>query len=239
MDERHTRLADLQTCLIDEPSAAKLRIVFLHGYDMRASDLTPFAHSLAIPGVAYAFPQAPTAVSATGYAWWPGGGSKAGDRPSVARDLWQEYPAGRERARAMIRDLLESLRTECDEPLILAGFSQGGMLACDSVLMEDAEVAALAMMSASCIASAEWHERRGRLDGVAAFVSHGRGDPDLSFDAGQRLAGFLTSGGAAVTWMPFEGGHEIPFSVWRRFKQFVEATLGGANEDITRAHESH
>ena len=100
MDERHTRLADLQTCLIDEPSAARLRIVFLHGYDMQASDLTPFAHSLAIPGVAYAFPQAPTA-------------------------------------------------------------------------------------------------------------SHGRGDPDLSFDAGQRLA------------------------------EFVQATLGEVNEDITRAYETH
>jgi phospholipase/carboxylesterase len=206
---------------------------------MQASDLTPFAHSLRIPGVAYAFPQAPTAVSPTGYAWWPGVRPNAADRPRVARDLWQEYPAGRDSARRMICDLLRSLRAEGDQPLILAGFSQGGMLACDSVLMEDAEVAALAMMSASCIASGEWHEHRDRLNGVAAFVSHGRSDPDLSFDAGQRLAGFLSSAGAVVTWMPFEGGHEIPLTVWRRFKQFVQARLREGNEDITNAYEAH
>ena len=56
----------------------------------------------------------------------------------------------------------------------------------------------LAMMSASCIASTEWEKRRSRLGGVSAFVSHGREDLDLSFDAGLRLNKFLTAGGAAV-----------------------------------------
>src|SRR5262244_2424728 len=104
MDERHTRLAGLQTCLIDGPTVAKLRIIFLHGYDMRASDLTPFAHSLAIPGVAYAFPQAPTAVSARGYAWWPSVCPQSADAPGGARDLWHEYPVGRELAREMLSE---------------------------------------------------------------------------------------------------------------------------------------
>jgi len=231
MDERHTQLAGLQTCLIGEQSAAELRIVFLHGFDMRASDLTPFAHSLAIPGVAYAFPQAPIAVSATGYAWWPQVRPNSPAQPGRARDLWQEHPGGREPARAMIRDLLESLGARSGEPCVLAGFSQGGMLACDSVLMEGIEVAGLAVMSASGIAGAEWLERRGQLNGVPAFVSHGRSDPDLSFAAGQRLEKFLTSGGANVTWMPFEGGHEIPFFVWRGFKRFVQARLRAAKND--------
>jgi phospholipase/carboxylesterase len=223
MDERHTRLADLQTSLIDGPGAAKLRIIFLHGYDMRASDLTPFAHSLAIPGAAYAFPQAPTAVSATGYAWWPSVGPREEGSAGPPRDLWQEHPPGRELARAMICGLIESLRDEFAEPLMLAGFSQGGMLACDAVLMESVEVEALALMSSSCIASSEWQQRRERLARMPAFVSHGREDMDLAFEAGQRLASFLTSSGASVTWMPFDGGHEIPFPVWKRFKQFVQS----------------
>ena len=238
MHERQTRLADLRTWLIGEPSVTKLRVVFLHGYDMRPSDLTPFAHSLAIPGVAYAFPQAPTPVSATGYAWWPGAPGSGG-QPSIPRDLWQEYPPGRARARALIRDLLDSLRSECDVPLILTGFSQGGMLACDSVLMDNARIAALAMMSSSCIASAQWQENRDRLDGIPTFVSHGRRDPDLSFDAGQRLASFLAGGGAKVTWVPFEGGHEIPLLVWRQFKRFVQAMLREAPQDVPHAYETH
>jgi phospholipase/carboxylesterase len=239
MDERHTRLADLQTCLIEGPGAAEFRIIFLHGYDMRASDLTPFAHSLAIPGVAYAFPQAPAAVSARGYAWWPGVGPRPEGSGSSPRDLWQEYPAGRDIARAMIRDLIDTLRAECAEPLMLAGFSQGGMLACDAVLMESVDVAALALMSASCIASGEWQRHREHLTGMPAFVSHGRSDADLAFGAGQRLASFLTSSGASVTWMPFDGGHEIPFPVWKRFKQFVRSIPRVANEGLPHAHETH
>jgi phospholipase/carboxylesterase len=239
MDERHTRLADLETWLIDGSPVAKLRVVFLHGYDMRPADLTPFAHSLAIPGVAYAFPQAPNPVSATGYAWWPGSPPRSAGQPSIPRDLWQDYPAGRERARTLIRNLLESLRSQCDVPVILAGFSQGGMLACDSLLMEDTRIGALAMLSASCIASAEWQENRERLDGTPTFVSHGRRDPDLSFDAGLRLASFLACGGAKVTWAPFDGGHEIPFFVWRQFKRFVQAILREAAQDITHAYETH
>ena len=239
MDERQTRLADLETWLIGGSSVARLRVVFLHGYDMRASDLTPFAHSLAIPGVAYAFPQAPTPVSATGYAWWPSIAPRPAGQPSIPRDLWREYPAGRERARTLIRDLLESLRSQCDLPVLLAGFSQGGMLACDSVLMENTRIAALAMMSASCIASGEWQENRERLDGIPTLVSHGRRDPDLSFDAGLRLATFLAGGSAKVTWVPFDGGHEIPFFVWRQFKRFVQGMLREADQDITHAYETH
>jgi phospholipase/carboxylesterase len=238
MDERHTRLANLQTWLIGGSSVARLRVVFLHGYDMRPSDLTPFAHSLAIPGVAYAFPQAPTPVSATGYAWWPSAPGSAG-QPGIPRDLWQEYPAGRERARTLIRGLLDSLRSQSDVPLILTGFSQGGMLACDSVLMDNVRIAALAMMSASCIASEEWQVNRERLGGIPAFVSHGRRDPDLSFDAGLRLASFLACGGAKINWVPFEGGHEIPLFVWRQFKRFVQGMLREGAQDITHAYETH
>jgi phospholipase/carboxylesterase len=232
MYERHTRLADLQTCVIaDTGLATRLQLVFLHGYDMSPADLTPFAHSLALPGVSYAFPQAPAAVSETGYAWWPRVDEQTAGREGGARDLWQEYPAGRASARGLIRNLLGVLKAKCDAPLVLAGFSQGGMLACDTVLLEDTSVEALAMMSASCIAAAEWHERRHRLDGMPAFVSHGRADTDLSFDAGRRVADFLTSGGARVSWMPFDGGHGIPFLVWRQFKRFVQATLHEYHQD--------
>lgn len=235
MDEQQTRLADLHACLIGGRNGARLRVVLLHGYDMRPADLTPFAHSLGIPGVAYAFPQAPVAVSSTGFAWWP----QIASRQSTANDFWQDYPAGRERARALLGEFLGQLRDQDDAPLMLVGFSQGGMLACDMALMEDSAVSALGMMSSSCIAWDEWISRRGRLAGVPAFVSHGRADPVLSFAAGQRVAGFLTSGGAQVAWSPFEGGHEIPFSVWRQFKRFIQAILHNTDNTSMPAYETH
>lgn len=234
MDERHTELAGLETCLISEGRAAALRVVFLHGFDMQAADLTPFAHSLAMPGVAYAFPQGPIRVSATGHAWWESGGRpRSQSESAAARDLWNEYPAGRDAARARLGELLDALRARHGEPIVLAGFSHGGMLACDSVLMEGTGVCGLGALSASGIAGTEWEARQDRLKGVPAFVSHGRGDPDLAFSAGQRLAKFLTAAGATVDWLPFDGGHEIPFPVWKGLKRFLQVRVRAAGQNNT------
>jgi phospholipase/carboxylesterase len=52
-------------------------------------------------------------------------------------------------------------------------------------------------------------------------VSHGRGDTDLAFAAGEALRDLLVSGGAAVTWVPFDQGHEIPLVVWRGLRKFL------------------
>ena len=64
-------------------------------------------------------------------------------------------------------------------------------------------------------------------------MSHGHGDPDLAFAAGQRLAEFLTSAGAAVNWLPFHGGHEIPFPVWKGFKRFLQERVRTAGQNNT------
>jgi phospholipase/carboxylesterase len=94
-------------------------------------------------------------------------------------------------------------------------------------------------LSASCIAFDEWQQARTRLQGLPALVSHGRRDCELSFDAGQRLMGLLASGGAEVTWAPFDGGHEIPFFVWRHFKRFVQAIVREDRNEIRQAYETH
>jgi len=226
MDERHRQLAGLQTCLVRDAARPKVTIVFLHGYAMCPAELTPFAHSLAISGASFVFPQAPIAVSNGRYAWWP---MCQEARAAAPRDLADQHPLGRRRARAALRRLLERLIAEGDgEPVLLAGFSQGGMLACDTVLLEDIRIDGLAMMSSSCIAIDEWHQHRNRLQGMPAFVSHGRQDQDLAFTAGERVGNFLHDSGASVRWAPFDGGHEIPFRVWRHFRSFARETTHAA-----------
>jgi phospholipase/carboxylesterase len=51
--------------------------------------------------------------------------------------------------------------------------------------------------------------------------SHGRADPDLAFSAAEKLNLALNEAGASLTWVPFEGGHEIPFPVWRQVRRFL------------------
>jgi phospholipase/carboxylesterase len=63
------------------------------------------------------------------------------------------------------------------------------------------------------------------MGAVPVFVSHGTADRDLAFSAGERLRDFVLESEARPTWVPFEGGHEIPLIVWRGLRKFLAGLL--------------
>jgi phospholipase/carboxylesterase len=77
---------------------------------------------------------------------------------------------------------------------------------------------ALALWSTTRIAIVDWQPRVHQLTSLPVLVAHGRGDAELSFTAGELLRDFAIAGGAQVTWLPFDGGHEIPLVVWRALR---------------------
>jgi len=83
----------------------------------------------------------------------------------------------------------------------------------------------LVMLSASRIRRKAWEREGQRLRGLPVFVSHGRRDTDLAFAAGEGLHDFVRAAGARTTWVPFDGGHEIPLIVWRNLRIFLNALL--------------
>ncbi|MEW6703573.1 MAG: hypothetical protein AB1430_01830 [Pseudomonadota bacterium] len=198
-----------------------LCVVVLHGYAMKPEDLMPFARSMGVPG-RYCFPRGPFDAELGGFAWWPVDEAARGAALAHGpRDLSQEHPAQREKARTALASLLQEASSQGAGRLVLAGFSQGGMLACDTLLHEDVHVDALALFSSSRIALDEWQARRHRLAGLPALVAHGKADVDLAFAAGRALHDWLVEAGAAARWAPFEGGHEMPLAVWRGFRRFL------------------
>lgn len=239
MHESIARLGPVDVAIVAparQLECAELMVVFLHGHAMRPSDLSPFASSLSLPGTCFVFPRAPLALADDRYAWWSiDEEARAQALRSGPRDLAEAAPPGREPARRVLNEMLAALRAAAgDKPVLLAGFSQGGMLACDSVLVGDTRVAGLAMLSSSRIAIAEWEAQQARLQGKPLFVSHGRNDPDLAFAAGERLRDFFQQAGAQVQWVPFDGGHEIPFVVWRHFRRFVTAVLSSLSPHLQK-----
>ncbi|HEY3801598.1 MAG TPA: hypothetical protein VGL61_03290 [Kofleriaceae bacterium] len=179
----------------DAPIAA----VVLHGREMCGADLAPFAAPLANDAY-WIFPDAPLAAG-RGRSWWPAG------------------PHGRVEARAHLDGILATVH----QPFVLAGFSQGGMLAMDYVLHGGRRPAALALLSSTRIAIADWTAcaRTGILADLPILVAHGTGDAELAFTAGEQLRDFATAHGAAVQWLPFDGGHQLPFVVWRALRKLV------------------
>jgi phospholipase/carboxylesterase len=105
--------------------------------------------------------------------------------------------------------------------LILGGFSQGAMLACDVALHLPRPPAALVLLSGAPITLATWTPLLPRLAGVPTFQSHGRADALLSFAAAETLADRLRAAGARLEWVPFAGGHEIPRAVLSALASFL------------------
>ncbi len=219
---RTERIAGLRTLRLCTGTPA-ISVVMLHGRTMEPESLAPFATSLGVAADVFV-PQGPV-TDAPGFAWWPT--DHARRRAQLAagpRDLHDDAPAGVPAARALLLALLESVRGEAPErPVAVLGFSQGGMLACDALLRDHAPINALGLLSSSRITAAQWEPRLAPLRGLPVLVSHGRDDEELSFAAGEGLRDLCARGGATVTWVPFDGGHEIPLVVWRAIRRLLRA----------------
>ncbi len=220
-------IAGLRTTAVGTPDAP-LTIVLLHGYAMRPADLAPFAHSLGTPAY-FLLPEGPVSSPIGGHAWWTVDlEARESDLARGPRDLTDQYPQGLAAARQQLARFLEAAAAEFPpRRVVLGGFSQGGMLALDFVLRSTmtAPVDALVLLSASRLASRDWQPHRPRLRELPVFVSHGSTDRDLAFSAGERLRDFVLESGARTSWVPFEGGHEIPLVVWRGLRKFLSALL--------------
>jgi phospholipase/carboxylesterase len=218
--EIREQLGDLSALCIGDRAAAKL-VVVLHGREMEAADLAPFVHAMA--GDAFwVFPEAPL-PAARARTWWPVDSEARLRRLTQGpMELSAMDPPGRAEARAGLGSLLAALDA-VHRPFVLVGFSQGGMLAMDYVLHGGLRPAALALLSSTRIALADWQARAAVIANLRVLVAHGTGDAELSFAAGELLRDFAIDAGATTTWIPFEGGHELPFVVWRALKRLVTA----------------
>jgi len=209
--------------LVVAPDEGALGTVFLlHGHDMRPEDLAPFAHSLGVRA-RFIVPQGPVPASPGRFGWWPIDQERRSAALAVGpRDLCLEHPAGLDVARRQLQALMgEAVTRWGGAPVALVGFSQGGMLACDTMLRGDLPLAALALLSASRIAFDDWSAHIHRAAGLPVLVAHGEHDPDLAFSAGEALRDALAGAGARVSWVPHGDGHVIPLPVWRALRRFL------------------
>lgn len=227
MIQTELELAGLRTLITGDLARAQLVVVMLHGYTMRPEDLAPFTQTLKVAHTAYALPEAPMDVAHGGRTWWTvNEAARLKQIEQGPRDLADACPAELPNARATIEQFLTGLSQLAPRSrLVLGGFSQGGMLACDVALHTQHTLGGLFMLSASLVNHAGWAPLVGRLDKLPVLVAHGRNDPNLAFGAGERLRDTLIQTGAEVNWLPFDGGHQIPLTVWRQLRKFLHARL--------------
>jgi phospholipase/carboxylesterase len=206
-------------------------LVLLHGYGSNAEDWEPFTSTLAVPArTHFVFPEAPeTTVPPDGpiggRAWWR---LDLEDHIGQGRrlpDLSGTHPPGLDTSEALVHTLLRDLARTPGGPVVLGGFSQGAMVASDLAFTTDDDVAALVLLSGTPVDEATWRRGFARRRGLRVFISHGRADQILPFAAAERFQRELADAGLAVTWVPFDGGHEIPGQVVAALNAFLAPVL--------------
>jgi phospholipase/carboxylesterase len=208
--------------------------VLMHGYGAPGTDLLPFAGEIpAAPGTRFVFPEAPLTLpyemGVAGRAWWHIDMQELAVAMFTGRvgDLRKRVPDGLSEANAKVAAMLSGLEKAIGmqrDTLVLGGFSQGAMLACDVVLRSSDPLAALVMMSGSYLAEPEWSARMPSRKGLRVFMSHGRQDPLLPFSLAEALRDALMGAGLDVTWVPFSGGHGVAPEVIDALGEFAART---------------
>ena len=209
-------------------------VVLLHGFGAQGDDLVPLWRVLDVPeDIRFVFPAAPLSLSlgfGDSRAWWMLDMERLAQKRAEGdwAQLVREVPEGLIAAREKVIELLNMVKKEFQvdsEELLLGGFSQGAMLACDIVLRTDQPIAGLVLLSGSLIARDEWVTLMASRKGLPVFQSHGSDDPILSSVVAQELRDMLKAEGLSVEWHEFRGGHEIPMNILDHLGGFIREVL--------------
>ena len=201
--------------------------MLLHGYGSAAEHWQPYTQTIPLPAQGrFLFPQAPDLVMRKdglrdGRAWWDLD-LAAHLRPGkLGVDLTQEDPRGLVRAAHLVRRTLDREGNSAAHPFVLGGFSQGAMVSCQVAFTSDEPLAALVLLSGTPVDRAGWREGMSRRKGMPIFMSHGHQDDILPFDLADRLRAELVAAGLQVTFVAFDGAHEIPGEVVAALGKFL------------------
>jgi phospholipase/carboxylesterase len=193
-------------------------VVLLHGYGSRADDWLQFEPKLALPGnTQLHYLQAPLRGPTGRRGWW--WLNLNGHKPpgETFAEYSKIHPAGIQVASRLVRSYLEDVR----QPVILGGFSQGAMTSAEIAFNSNQEIAGLMLLGGTTVDEEGWAEHFAGRRHLPIFIAHGRNDSVLPFERMERFQARLKAFGLNVTWMPFEGGHDIPDEVVAGMNAFV------------------
>mmetsp|Transcript_15992 Transcript_15992/g.62475 ORF Transcript_15992/g.62475 Transcript_15992/m.62475 type:complete len:325 (-) Transcript_15992:25-999(-) len=252
-------LYGLLDCVVIEsgPSDCKgvMTVLLMHGYGANKEDLAPIGDQLmarcaaaaqaAQQRVRFLVADAPFALQGASRQWWPldmmrlAMAAMSGQLDALFEentdDLTNSFSTKR------VVDFLEkeiehvrSLSGDVEHRIVLAGFSQGAMLAANVALrnaLRLKEIRALCLFSSAMISKSEWEslakEVGQRQPPLRVLQSHGKGDPIVPYAVGVQLNQLLTAGGIPCQFVPFEGPHTIPMPVISSFLNILQATIRG------------
>jgi phospholipase/carboxylesterase len=209
-------------------------VVLMHGFGAPGTDLVGLWRVLSVPpSTRFAFPEAPREVPGLfgARAWWMIDFERAERAMTEGpRSYADEVPPGMEEATDQVVEMLAVMQEALEAPnerLVVGGFSQGSMAACNAVFTRGVAPAGLVVLSGTPVNLAAWQKGMATNSELPVFQSHGANDPLLSFQAAEQLRDTMRDAGLSVQWVPFRGGHELPTPVISGLGEFLSTEDAG------------
>jgi len=181
-------------------------VIVMHGRGADAHDLADLAPMLdTAPGCRFIFPNAPRPWEASpgmtfGWTWFDG---------------WPPEPASLAASRESLLHFIDEVKTRYPTTkLVLAGFSQGAMMALDVGLRSDA--AAIVVMSGGL------YELPPQVSRRPIFIGHGTLDDVVPVANARRARLVLEEHGFDVDYHEYPMGHQIVMEEMEAARQFLE-----------------
>jgi phospholipase/carboxylesterase len=191
-----------------DPSAS---IIWLHGLGADGNDFVPIVPELKLApalAVRFVFPHAPVRRvtinnGAAMRAWYDISSADLNNRADIAgvRQSQTEIEAliAREKSRG-----IAASRT------VLAGFSQGGVIALHTALRHQERLAgAIALSTYLVLADKLPEEAAAANRGLPIFMAHGTADPVVRFEWGDTSRRALAANGYRVDWHTYRMEHSV------------------------------
>ena len=214
----------LPTVEINPATTPVAVVIWLHGLGADGHDFEPIVPQLQLPAdlpVRFVFPHAPEmAVTAFGgqraRAWFdfnPGGSA---DLPGLKKSV------------AQVHDLIQN---EIDsgvpaQNILLAGFSQGGVLAFHVALHYPKRLAGILALSTFLADDKSLGTDKAAANAqIPILVCHGQGDPVLPMTMGKSAFTTLKSAGYAVEWREYPMAHEVCMEEIKEISRWLQSVL--------------
>lgn len=237
-------IAGLDSIVIDSGPATEqtaLLVVLCHGFGANNLDLADIGQSVCDSfrkerkRVRFVVPNGPLELmpGAPHRAWWNVDMEKyiMALMAGRATELRNQKPDGLQRSSEQICELLLSQHKELNishAESVLAGFSQGAILATDACfhIGKDTPPAALCAFSGSVQNEQEWRALLKERNWTFPILqSHGTQDSTLPMMVGEWLKEVFQSTRLSLDFVRFDGGHTIPPNVLSRFQQLLHRLI--------------
>lgn len=217
--------APLPTVEVNPPGKPGAVVIWLHGLGADGHDFEPIVPQLHLPQnlpVRFVFPHAPEmAVTAFGgqraRAWFDFGLSSELDLPGLKKSVLQ------------VTDLIQN---EIDngipsERILLAGFSQGGVLAFEIALKFPKPLAGILALSTFMADTQILKSPQAAVNAkIPVLVCHGQSDAVLPISMGRAAFAGLKEAGYSVEWREYPMGHEVCMDQLRDISVWLQRVLG-------------